>query len=284
MKMVSYLKKIKLAIKAANDVMKYGGINTADICQIKWENVLREKRILITGAGSGIGFAIAKKCVECGADVIITGRNEDKLKEAVKKIGGSYIHYVTWDIRDINDIEKKLDECNKRYGEINVLINNAGVQPEEFFPNVTEKEWNRIYDTNSKGTFFMTEEVCKRWMINKKQKGYRKIINIDSQGGFVGATYPYRMSKWDIRGLTEGLGLKMAPYNVLVNAIAPGVVKTEMQKFSMKQGTNMFCDQNPLSRVCLPEEVAEVAVFMISDACNFMAGQTILFDGGFTLN
>ena len=110
---------------------------------------------------------------------------------------------------------------------------------------------------------------------------YRKIVNIDSQGGFVGATYPYRMTKWDLRGFTQGLGLKMAEYGVLVNGIAPGVVKTEMQRFALLQGDNTFCNQNPLHRVQLPVEVAELAVFLLSDACNFMVGQTILIDGGF---
>ena len=91
------------------------------------------------------------------------------------------------------------------------------------------------------------------------------------------------MSKWDIRGLTEGLGLEMAKYGVLVNGIAPGVIRTKMQEFSMKQGDNIYCDQNPLLRVGLPEEIAELAVFMMSDSCNFMTGQTILIDGGFSL-
>ena len=112
---------------------------------------------------------------------------------------------------------------------------------------------------------------------------YRHLINISSQGGFVGATYPYRMSKWDIRGLTAGLGLQMAPYGVLVNGIAPGVVKTSMQSFALEQGNNTYCKQNPLERVALPEEIAEFIVFMLGDACNFMVGQTVVLDGGYSL-
>ena len=100
----------------------------------------------------------------------------------------------------------------------------------------------------------------------------------------MGATYPYRMTKWDIRGLTRGLGAKMAPYGVIVNGIAPGVVKTDMQDFSLKQGDNVYCNQNILERVSLPEEIAELAAYMISDACTFMIGQTILIDGGASLN
>lgn len=111
----------------------------------------------------------------------------------------------------------------------------------------------------------------------------RKIINISSQGGFVGATYPYRMSKWDIVGLTAGLGKEMAQHNIIVNGIAPGVVLTNMQQKFQDQGDNVFCNQNPMQRFAYPEEIAELAIFMISDVSNFITGQTILCDGGFTL-
>ena len=91
------------------------------------------------------------------------------------------------------------------------------------------------------------------------------------------------MSKWDVCGLTQGLALNMARYGVIVNGIAPGVVKTQMQQFSLEQKNNTYCEQNILKRVALPEEIAELAAFMLSDACNFMTGQTILADGGYTL-
>ena len=242
------------------------------------------KNIVITGGGSGIGFAIAKAALKQSANVVIAGRNFDKLFEAKKSLSTEHVFCLEWDISNISTAEQKILECEKILGApIDILINNAGIQPQKFFPDVDEKEWNNVYATNSKGTFFVCEAICKRW-IKEPAGGYRKIINLSSQGGFVGATYPYRMSKWDIRGLTEGLGFQMADYGILVNGIAPGVVKTKMQEFSMKQGSNVYCNQNPLSRVALPEEIAELAVFMMSDSCNFMTGQTILVDGGFTLN
>lgn len=284
MKMVSTLRRLKKAIQISKAVFKFGGVNSVRICQVDWGNVLVGKTVLITGAGSGIGLAIARKCVKCGAKVIITGRNENKLKDAIREMNSNRASYMVWDISEIEKIPMKLMKCLEEHGNIDILINNAGVQPKAFFPEVTEVEWDRIYGINSKGTFFLTEAICKYWMENVDRDNYRKIINIDSQGGFVGATYPYRMSKWDIRGFTKGLGLKMAPYGVLVNGIAPGVVKTEMQQFSMEQGENTYCDQNPIERVCLAEEVAELAAYMMSDACNFMVGQTILMDGGFSLN
>jgi 3-oxoacyl-[acyl-carrier protein] reductase len=275
MELVTKIKKIRSAIK-------YGGYNEIHVTRIEDKKKLLGKNILITGGSSGIGFQIARKCCECGASVVITGRNEKKLIQATEAIKGN-IQYYVWDLEDINGVQQKVADINNIFhGDLNCLVNNAGVQPSEFFPNVSEKEWERIYDTNSKGLFFLSQEVSKLWVKDKK-KEYRKIINIDSQGGFVGATYPYRMVKWDIRGLTQGLGLKLAKEGILVNAIAPGVVKTDMQHFAMIQGENTYCDQNPLHRVSLPEEVAELAAFMLSDACCFMVGQTIVIDGGYSI-
>ncbi len=285
MKCLVMLKRIKKAFKVFGATIKYGGYNTLQIYEVEHKNMLKGKTILVTGAGSGIGLAISKKCLDCGAKVIMTGRNEEKLKSALHELCSDQVSYIVWDVSDVEHMSKKLDECINKYGDIDVLVNNAGIQPKEFFPNVTEKEWDAIYNVNSKGTFFITEELCKRWMNNyDNNKKIKKIINIDSQGGFLGATYPYRMTKWDIRGLTRGLGAKMAPYGVIVNGIAPGVVKTDMQDFSLRQGDNVYCDQNILERVSLPEEIAELAAYMISDSCTFMIGQTILIDGGASLN
>lgn len=270
-------------MKLSKKIYKDGGINQVKVTSIEYGDILLDKKIVITGGGSGIGLSISKKCVACGAQVVITGRSEDKLRSAVAEINSPMVNYVVWDVNDISSYSSKFAESVVLLnGDIDILVNNAGVAASEFFPHVTEKEWDRIYNTNSKANFFMSQYMCDYW-INRQSNYYRKILNIDSQGGFVGATYPYRMSKWDVRGLTKGLGLKMAPYNVLVNGIAPGIVKTEMQQFSLKQGNNTYCDQNPLSRISLPEEVAELAVFMISDSCNFMVGQTVLIDGGYSL-
>ena len=275
MGILSKLRRIKSAIK-------YGGYNEIKISQIEYNECLKGKNIIITGGSSGIGYQIAKKSCLLGASVIITGRNEAKLKEAKNSIDGE-IDYLIWDITDQSLLPQMIDEVFQRFeGNVDCLVNNAGLQPHEFFPNVSEEEWNKIYDTNSKGSYFLTQELYKKWVAHNNS-GYKKIIFIDSQGGFVGATYPYRMVKWDIRGLTRGLGLKLAKDSILVNAIAPGVVRTEMQQFSIEQGDNTYCTQNLLNRVSLPEEVAELACFMMSDSCNFMVGQTILIDGGYSL-
>lgn len=110
------------------------------------------------------------------------------------------------DLNDYSTYEEKINECNNLLGRIDILINNAGIQLTEFFPNVSEEEWDRIYEINSKALFFLSQAMCKRWVHEYIKTGYKKNINISFQGGFIGATYPYRMSKWDIRGLTQELG------------------------------------------------------------------------------
>lgn len=277
-------KRIRRAFKCAVQGYKYGGNSIARIFYPAYGDILVGKKILITGGSSGIGLAIAKKFVECGADVLITGRNKEKLAAAVNEIGREHCFSISWDISQTNETEKKLDECESLLGgEISALVNNAGIAPSKFWGNVDEEEWDNIYSTNLKGLFFLTQSLTKRWKRQISPDEYRKILNISSQGGFVGATYPYRMVKWDIRGLTEGLGKTLVKDRIIVNGIAPGVVKTSMQQFSLQQGENLYTDQNPIGRVILPGEIAELALFLMSDAGNAIVGQTIVCDGGYTL-
>ncbi len=267
----------------ARECSKYGGLKKINIVYLSKNELLCGKNILITGGGSGIGFAIAQRCINSGGKVVITGRNEEKLKEALNILGSDYAHYIVWDISKVDEIKSHLKEVRKSFGgDVDILINNAGIAPSKFWGNTNEEEWNKIYNTNLKGGFFLTQQITKDWK-NYEHLEYKKIINISSQGGFVGATYPYRMVKWDIRGLTEGLGKSLINDRIIVNGIAPGIVKTSMQEFSLHQGDNLYTNQNPIHRVCLPEEIAELALFLMSDRSNFIIGQTIVCDGGYTL-
>lgn len=283
MRISKLIHRLGIAYNYARKAYRDGGISSVNISYPLYDKILAGNNILITGGSSGIGLAIAKKCAKCGAHVLITGRNKKKLDIAAKEIGEEFCTTIVWDISSVNNINLKLEECiNTINGDISVLINNAGIPPAKFWGNVDEKEWDNIYSTNLKGLFFLSQAIVKQWKL-KPQNEYRKIINISSQGGFVGATYPYRMVKWDIRGLTEGLGRQLIKDRIIVNGIAPGVVKTSMQSFSLLQDDNLYTNQNPIKRVILPEEIAELALFLISDASNSIIGQTIVCDGGYTL-
>lgn len=277
------LSQVLYALRKTKEIYRSGGLSYATISTPVYGEILKDKCILVTGGSSGIGFSIAKKSLDCGASVIITGRDETKLNDAVHILNNPKCLYLVWDISNINVLIDNLNKCVQLFGQdIDVLVNNAGVAPSKFFGNVDECEWNKIYDINLKGNYFLTQEIVKRWK-NSSFTGYKKILNISSQGGYVGATYPYRMTKWDIRGLTEGLGKILIKDKIIVNGIAPGVVKTSMQKFAIQQGDNLYTNQNLIERVILPEEIAELAVFLMSDASNAIVGQTIVCDGGYTL-
>jgi len=277
------IKRILLIIKSLRRVFKYGGYSTYNITSIQLGEVLKGKRILITGGSSGIGFSIAKKCLEEGAIVLITGRNKDKLHHAVQEINNAQLKSLIWDVSDVLVIKDRIAKAKILLGgEIDVLVNNAGVFNGVQFPKVSKHVWDKVYATNSKGLFFLTQCLCDQWMNNQNTQ-LKKVINISSQGGFVGATYPYRMTKWDVAGFTQGLGIKLAPYGIIVNGIAPGIIATSMQEDCVKQKENIFHPYNPVERFGLPLEIAGLAVFLMSDATNFIVGQTIVCDGGFSL-
>lgn len=264
-------------------IYKAGGFSTFNVALVNHGEILTGRKVLITGGGSGIGLSIAKKYVSEGAIVVITGRDSDKLQRAKQEVNNERLKTLTWDISETAVVADKLKECCEILkGPIDTLVNNAGVLNVASFPSVTEEMWDSVYSINHKGLFFLSQEISKLWL-DTNIGGTKKIINISSQGGFVGATYPYRMTKWDIAGLTQGLGLKLAPFGIIVNGIAPGIIATAMQPGTLNQGENNYCPHNPLRRFAMPEEIAELALFLASDAANFIVGQTIVCDGGYSI-
>lgn len=278
-KIALFLSRLLQTAKAVRKCWRNGGVTTAHVAQINYGGLLRGKRVLVTGGSSGIGLAIAKKCLSEGATVVITGRNEEKLQVVAGKLNNSTLRTLVWDVSDISVINQKLEKCKGLLGgDINILVNNAGILRAQSFFTATEDVWDETYAVNSKGVFFLTQRVSEQWIKNKERG---KIINISSTGGFLGAPYPYRMTKWDIAGLTSGLGVTLSPYGIIVNGIAPGRIATEMLK--RHDTDNIFDTAQPVKRMGLPEEVAELAIFLMSDAANYIVGQTIICDGGYTL-
>ncbi len=278
-KLIGFSSRLIQTAKAVRKCWRNGGATQINIAQINYGEILKGKRVLITGGSSGIGLAIAKKCLSEGATVVITGRNQTKLQTAAGELNSPSLKTLVWDVSDIPAVSQKLKECRRLLeGDINILVNNAGVLLAQSFFTATEDVWDKTYAVNSKGVFFLTQGLSE-WWIRNKQSG--KIINISSTGGFLGAPYPYRMTKWDIAGLTNGLGETLSPYGIIVNGIAPGRIATEMLE---RNATNNTYDTfQPVKRMGLPEEIAELAVFLMSDAANYIVGQTIICDGGYTL-
>ena len=280
---ISLVAQFPFFVQSVRKCIRSGGYTTVNVSQQDLGEALAGRRILITGGGSGIGLSIAERCLEEGAQVVITGRDLSKLKSVKEDLNNDNLNILKWDVTDIHQVKEKLEQVRQLLGgDIDVLVNNAGVLSRTFFPAVQSDDWDFVYAVNSKGAYFLTQAVCDHWLrVNSDRT--RKVLNISSQGGYVGATHPYRMTKWDIAGLTQGLGVMLAPHGILVNGIAPGIIATDMQKEFLKEKNNLFSIENPLQRIALPEEIAELAVFMLSDRANFFVGQTIVCDGGYSI-
>lgn len=261
-----------------------GGITQVQIAQLQHGAILEGKRVLITGGSAGIGLAIARKCLSEGATVVITGRNEAKLHEASAALSSSFLHTLVWDVANVSQHNEKLAEAMRRAGgRLDILVNNAGILGgNRQLLDLTEEAWDRIYSVNAKGLVFLTQRIVRKW-IEGGQGG--KIINMSSMRGSLGVQDgPYGMSKWGLNGLTQGLGLKLAPYGIIVNGIAPGIIATgSIAIENMDVGENAYLGEVPVSRIGLPEEIAELALFLMSDAANYIVGQTLVCDGGYTL-
>lgn len=266
--------------RAFRQLWKAGGICHVNIAQVHHGKILADKSILVTGGTSGIGLAIAKKCLAEGATVVITGRSEEKLQAVADKNEHPNLRTILWDIGELDERKSKLVEAVRLAGGgIDFLVNNAGVHSPENFLEVTEQDWNRVHSINLKALFFLSQEFAKH-QIQKSRPG--KILNISSHGGILGASGAYRTSKWGVVGLTRGLAVKLAQHGITVNCIAPGMTATPM--IGVDAQINAYADgYAPSYRVALPEEIAELAVFLLSDAANFIVGQTIVIDGGYSL-
>jgi len=273
-------KAFRLFFGTLISIFKQGGLTYEKVFFLEQGKTLDSKVILITGGLTGIGLAMTKKFLQEGASVIVLSRNELPVKEHGLENQPSF-KFRKFDLTSFSEMPDVINEVTKLFGRIDVLVNNAGVISGSMFPNVSEEDWDLVYETNSKAVFFLTQSVIKSWLRNPNTYP-KKVLNISSQGAFVGATYPYRMTKWDIRGLTQGLAAKYIEKGIIINGIAPGIVRTSMQP-KYTESKNIYCEDVIIGRICLPEEVAELARFMVSDLSNFIVGETILIDGGYSL-
>lgn len=244
---------------------------------------LKGKSGIVTGAGSGIGKAIANGLVQAGAEIVIVGRNRERLEKAateIEKFGGPVIALQA-DISKMEEIKKVVDRAVKEFGKIDFLFNNAGIVRRAPSEDFTEKDWDETISTNLKGPFFLAQAVA-RVMISQKRKG--KIINTSSLSAVQGGkrVLAYAASKGGLSQVTKSMANDWAKYNILVNALGPGWVKTELTE-PLQQDRERYAEitnRIPLGRWADPEDLMGAAVFLASDASDYITGQTIFVDGG----
>jgi meso-butanediol dehydrogenase / (S,S)-butanediol dehydrogenase / diacetyl reductase len=245
---------------------------------------------LITGAGSGIGRGIAQVLAREGADLVLTDIDIGAAQAAVDELGGLALkHDVTsWDSTK-SVVQRVLDEK----GRIDVLVNNAGVSKSVPFHELDEAEWDRVNDINAKGVFLTTRAVVPHMM--ERRSG--AIISISSMVGKEAIPFfvHYCASKFAVIGITQGLAKELAPYDINVNAVCPGVVRTplweplldqlsENKGISRDEAWQEFVDGIPLARPQEPEDIGEVVAFLASERARNMTGQGINVTGGMQLH
>jgi NAD(P)-dependent dehydrogenase (short-subunit alcohol dehydrogenase family) len=253
---------------------------------------LKDKVVLITGAARGIGKGIAKEYAKEGASIILTDilPTLDNTRDEISKICQSRIISQKMDVRKVEDIKRIVKLVINEFGKIDILINNAGICIGNSVIDISEKEWDLIFDVNVKGVFNCSKVVVKE-MIELGTKG--KIINIASIMAKIGEPYTaaYTSSKHAVLGFTRCLAFEMAPYGINVNAICPGYINTEMERNleiqqaktedkTFEEVRNFYINKVLFKRMGQPEDIAKVAVFLGSSESEYMTGQSINVCGG----
>ena len=258
---------------------KFGKANEDSGGLMKEENLNRVA--LVTGSSRGIGRAIAIELAKSGIDLIV---NNDKnpqegfeVVNAIKKIGQRAI-YIQADVSDPNQVEKMIEKIINEFGEIDILINNAGITRDKMLVKMDIEHWNSVISVNLTGTFNCTKSIIKYM----KKQGGGKIINISSisaETGNIGQSN-YSASKGGVISFTKTVAKEHARDRIIVNAIAPGFIETKMLETVPEKVMQKILDQIPLNRLGKPEEVAKLVCFLASDDANYITGQVININGG----
>ena len=243
-----------------------------------------DKVVVITGSRRGIGKAMALAFAEAGANLVISdyvvddGQLDALAKEIKTKFGKKILTSRT-DVTKIDQVEQMVHNALNELGRIDVLINNAGiVGSAPLLVDFNEKDFDLVFDVAIKGSLRCSKVISK--VMIKQNSGC--IINMSSVGAYINFQSAYSLAKSTLIKITRGLATQLGPYNIRVNAIAPGVIKTDMTKliFDSPQMQQFYIDRTPLGRTGEPEDIAYVALFLASDAARYITGQTILVDGG----
>ena len=241
---------------------------------------LAGKVAIVTGGTRGIGLAIARLLAEDGASVVVSGRDAARLEAAVKELEslGAPAMAVAADAAKREDADRLVEATRERFGRVDVLVNNAGITRDQLLVRMKDDDWDQVLDTNLRGVFLMTRAVGKVMM---RQKSGR-IINIASTAGAMGnpGQVNYSAAKAGVIGLTKAAARELAHWNILVNAVAPGLIETDMAAAIPAEAREALLQQVPLKRIGQGREVAEVVRFLAGEGASYITGQTIHVNGG----
>ena len=240
---------------------------------------IKEQTIIVTGASRGIGAEIVKLLANENYNIVLNyNKSENKAKEIKENLlkENKAIEIFKADVSKREEVKKLVKFTLEKFKTIDILINNAGIASEKLFTEITDEEWATMLNTNLNSVFYCSQEVLKE-MINKKQGC---IINISSIWGITGSSceVAYSTTKAGINGLTKALAKEVGPSNIRVNALAPGIVETEMNSYLSDQEKNEIKEEIPLNRIGKPSDIAKCVKWLIED--NYTTGQIISINGG----
>ncbi len=239
----------------------------------------KDKVALVTGGGTGIGYAIAEEFLKTGGKVIIASRKEDHLIPATKKLSAlGEAHYAICDIRDQENISALVDKIKETFGQLDVLVNNAGGQFLSNAENLSEKGWNAVINNNLNGTWYMTQKMANAFFIPQKSGAIINII-INIFRGFPGMAHS-AAARAGVDSLTKTLAVEWSKYKININAIAPGYINSTGMKNYPQELVDQLAAKVPLKRLGTVQEVAWLSVFLSSPLAHFITGETVYIDGG----
>ncbi len=240
---------------------------------------LENKVAIVTGAGQGIGKGIALALAQQGAKVIVSDINEEHCNEVVAEIGQDKAMAVVCDVSDKAAVDNLIAKTQEKFGQLDILVNNAGVYPFKSFLELTEEEWEKVLNVNLK-SMFLTSQAAAKVMTNGG-----KIVDISSIAsvvGFEGLTH-YCASKGGVNGFVRALALELAKNKINVNAVAPGAITTPGASGGSEEQQKQTIAMIPAARMGEPADIANAVVFLASDKANYITGQVLVVDGGWTL-
>jgi NAD(P)-dependent dehydrogenase (short-subunit alcohol dehydrogenase family) len=246
---------------------------------------LSGKVAVVTGGNTGLGEAFAKALTQMGANVALAARTRERSEAVATEIrasGGGAIA-VDLDVKEPAQVERMLDEVTERSGPVDILVNNAGVCYHRPAAEVPRDEWLNTFEVNVHGLWYCAQTVGKQMI----ERGGGVIVNVGSISAMI-VNRPqwqpaYNASKAAVHQLTKSLAAEWAPYNVRVNALAPGYVKTAMAPVDRPEFRQHWIEDAPMKRYATPEELGPSLVYLASDASSFMTGSVLVVDGGYTL-
>ena len=243
-------------------------------------NTHNKKVAIVTGGGSGLGFAIAEKFTQNGITTIIVGRDEEKLKNAKEKLG-ELAYAMTCDVSSLSSIPAFVEKVIDQFGQVDILVNNAGINMKKDFTEVTDEEFQMVLTTNLTSVFVMSREVVKHMLV----KGSGNIINISSMAAQYGLpkVIAYSASKTAIDGLTRAMAVELSPRGIRINAIAPGFIYSAMTDKALNSDPERKAKvfgRTPMGHMGQPGDIGEAAYFLASDAAKYITGVVLPVDGG----